>query len=242
MYGTALQIAQQAASELGLPQPDIVVSSTDQNARMFWALMNSAGGELLTYWDWQDMLKEAAIVAVANQAFYPRPSDFLRQLNQTIWDEYNRRPVIGPVSPQGWQALQNSAVSVGPYARYRIMANQVELNPVPTSNGHTYSYNYISQNWVQSGANPNVRLPLVQADGDTPLFDFWLMVKFLKLKMWQAKGLDTTAFMQDFLRVYNQITGQDIGAPVLSLSPRFVGPYISIYNVPDGNWNPVTGS
>ena len=236
MYGTALKIAQQAAAELGLPVPTDLTGTAAQLSVEMAALINAAGTELLTYWDWQDMLALATITTVAGQALYTRPLDFYRQVNQTIWDGANTRPVAGPVSPQGWQALVNSAISGGPFASYRVIGDKIEISPVPTKDGQILTYNYIRDGWVQSGGNPNIRLNMVQTNTDTPLFDFWLMVKFLKLKLWQAKGLDTIAYTQDFQRTFNVLTGQDQGAPVLSLSPMWDGPYITVWNVPEGNW------
>ena len=69
------------------------------------------------------------------------------------------------------------------------------------------------------------------------LFDFWLMVKFLKLKIWQAKGLDTTSLTQDFTRAFDAYTGHDHGAPILAVSRRYVAPWLTVGNLPDGNWN-----
>ena len=237
MYGTALKVAQQTAAELGLPLPDDLVTSVNETSVQLYALMNAAGAELLVYNDWQNMLATATITTVAGQALYTRPTDFLRQVNQTIWDKTNTMPVPGSLSPKNWQTLINGAISSGPFTQYRIIGDKVELNPVPGSDGLIYTYNYMSQNWVQSGSNPNVRIALIQSDNDSPLFDFWLMVKFLKLKFWQAKGLDTTTYTQDFQRLLNTLIGQDVGGQELYLSgcrsDAFMGG-----NVPEGSWQP----
>ena len=50
------------------------------------------------------------------------------------------------------------------------------------------------------------------------------MVKFLKLKMWQAKGLDTSNYVADFTRVFDAQTGQDHGAPVLVAGEQLEDP------------------
>ena len=76
----------------------------------------------------------------------------------------------------------------------------------------------------------------ITLDTDTPLFDEWLLTKFLKLKFWETKGFDTTAFRDDFLNMFLSLTGQNMGAPTLTMSPRPASIYIVPNNIPDGSW------
>jgi hypothetical protein len=237
MPGTVLAIAQQAAMELGLPKPLQLVTSSQQTDLQLLALMNAAGSELVTYYEWQFLIAKHTITTVNGQSQYARPADFNRQINQTIWDKGNQRPVQGPVSSQGWQTLENSLIAYGPFARYRITQNTVELNPVPAEDGLDFNYLYVSGAWLESGVTPGTYLSMIAQDSDMPLFDFWLMVKFLKLKMWEIKGLDTQAIRDDFMRTFNALTGQSEGAPVLRISPCRGFPYITPANVPEGSWN-----
>lgn len=236
MQGTALQVLQQAALELGLPKPTLGAVSQEATSVQLWALLNAAGNELCVYHDWQFLNKTAKIITVSGQATYDRPSDFNHQIDQTFWDKNNSRPVSGPVSSQGWQTLENAVISTGPFSRYRINGNKVEVTPTPETDGNEMNYCYISNGWVQSYLDPNRFMSILENDQDTILFDFWLIVKFLKLKMWEAKGLDTTTLGADFARTFGTLTGHDQGAPILNLSPRVAMPYISVYNVPEGNW------
>lgn len=237
MPGTALAIAQQAAMELGIPKPLQLATATDETSIQLLALLNSAGAELVTYWEWQFLIHQQTIVTVNGQAAYARPADFNRQVNQTIWDKNNQRPVQGPISSQGWQVLENSLIATGPFARYRITLNEVELNPVPADDGLEFNYIYVSGFWLEDGLNPGTYSDMIMNDLDQPLFDFWLMVKFLKLKLWEAKGLDTQALRDDFMRAFNNLTGQSQGGAILRLTPSRGFPYITVGNVPDGNWN-----
>lgn len=237
MQGNVLQIAKQAAMELGLPAPTELVTSREQTSIQLLALLNAAGNELLNIFEWQFILKTFDIATVAGQGKYPLPPDLSRMINQTQWDHDNRRPMYGPVSPQGWQVLTNALISVGPFARYRVVDNSLELLPVPGQSGHMLNFQYISNGWVQNYLDPAIQTPFISNDLDTPLFDFWLLVKFLKLKMWQAKGLDTTSLVNDFARTLDALTGMDHGAPVLGLANTFKTPWLTMYNVPDGNWN-----
>lgn len=240
MYGTALQVARQAAMELGLQAPNELVTSQEATNIQLLGLLQAAGNELVMVFDWEFLTKTHVITSVAGQGQYPAPTDYGRMLNQTLWDYGNRRPAYGPVSPQGWQVLTNALISVGPFARYRIARGKTEFLPVPGQDGHIFDYQYISNGWVQDWQNPTVEKNFITNDNDVITFDFWLMVKFLKLKMWQAKGLDISAYLSDFTRVLDAMTGQDHGGPVLGLANSFKTPWLTMYNVPDGNWN--TGS
>jgi hypothetical protein len=237
MQGDALQVAKQAAMELGLPPPTSLVTSAEKTSIQLLGLLNSAGYTLMTMFDWQFLTKTHQIATVAGQAAYPAPADFGRMINQTLWDHDNRRPAHGPVSPQGWQVLTNAVVTAGPFARYRVAGGLTEFLPVPGETGHNFNYQYISNGWVQSYQDPAIFTPFITNDGDTLAFDFWLLVKFLKLLMWQAKGLETTHLATAFAQAYDALTGQDHGAPILSLSNRQQMPWLTIFNVPDGNWN-----
>jgi hypothetical protein len=237
MEGTALQIVRQAEMELGLPASNELVLSQEATAIQMLGLLNAAGNELVMAFDWEFLTKTHIITSVADQGQYPAPTDYARMLNQTLWDYGNRRPAYGPVSPQGWQVLTNALISVGPFARYRIARGKVEFLPVPKADGHIFDYQYISNGWVQDWQNPTVYKSFITNDADVLTFDFWLMVKYLKVKMWQAKGLDVTSLLTDFARVFDAQTGQDHGAPVLGLANTFKTPWLTMYNVPDGNWN-----
>jgi len=237
MEGTALQVAKQAAMELGLPAPAELVTSQEATSIQLLGLLQAAGNELIMAFDWEFLNKTHTITSVADQGQYPAPTDYARMLNQTLWDHNNRRPAYGPVSPQGWQVLTNALISVGPFVRYRIARGMVEFLPVPKDDGRTFNYQYISDGWVQDWQNPTVYKNVITNDLDVVTFDFWLMVKLLKLKMWQAKGLDFTSLLSDFTRVFDAQTGQDHGAPVLGLANSYKTPWLTMYNVPDGNWN-----
>jgi hypothetical protein len=237
MEGTALQIVRQAEMELGLPASNELVLSQEATAIQMLGLLNAAGNELVMAFDWEFLTKTHAITTIAGVGAYPAPTDYARMLNQTLWDHDNRRPAYGPVSPQGWQVLTNALISVGPFARYRVARGKTEFLPVPGSDGKEFNYQYISNGWVQDWQNPTVYKAFITNDADVLTFDFWLMVKYLKVKMWQAKGLDTASLITDFTRVFDAQTGQDHGAPVLGLANTFKVPWLTMYNVPDGNWN-----
>ena len=237
MFGTALQVAKQAAIELGLSAPTELVTTLEATGIQLLGLLNATGNELVQYYDWEYLLKTYSFTSIANESKYSAPDDYARMVNQTLWDKSMRRPAYGPMSPQSWQVLTNAVTNAGPFSRYRIAGGKVEILPVPGDASHEFNFQYISNGWVNSYLDPAAYGAFIQNDNDVLLFDFWLMVKFLKLKVWQAKGLDTTNLNADFTRAFDACTGQDRGAPVLNLSRTRNTPFLTMGNVQDGNYN-----
>jgi hypothetical protein len=230
--GTALQIIQQAASELGLPVPSSGLTSREATALQLIALLNRAGYELSLAYEWQVLNRLATITTVAGQFLYDLPSDTGRIINQTIWSSDSLQPVDGPVSSQRWEAQTKGVTNSGPFIGFRIIGNQIQLNPAPAASGQTITFEYISNGWIQSYLDPAQYLTVVQNDQDTVLFDMFLMVALLKVKMWSAKGLDTTALETDLKLLFNMLTSADKGAAVMSLTPRRRR-FLSSLNVPE---------
>jgi hypothetical protein len=95
---------------------------------------------------------------------------------------------------------------------------------------------YVADTWLKDSQLANTFYNEVQADNNIVLFDCWVTTAFLKLKFWEAKGLDTTAYTKDFLGVWEARIGKNKGAPVLTLAPRARTMLIGINNIPDGSW------
>lgn len=63
-----LQLAQAVFTELGLNSPNAVMSSTDDQVIQMRALMNRAGAELMSAFDWQRLQKEHSFYTVVTTA------------------------------------------------------------------------------------------------------------------------------------------------------------------------------
>jgi hypothetical protein len=220
VLGTAIQVIRQASGELGLPIPKEAAASLNEQVVQMLALLNSAGNELCRMFEWQFLRKTADLILVPGQSKYALPPDFSKLLNQTLWEKSNVYSVIGPVSNRAWAYLTNS-VTIAPQYCFIIKDRQFQFVPTPGDDGQGtggINYDYISEGWVQAQNDPSIYRSVILDDGDTIQFDFWLIVKFLKLKVWEAKGLDTTNYKTDFLRVFGDVTSQDKGASVLGIS------------------------
>ena len=236
MQLTALQIIRQAAAELGLNVPNEVAASTEVTGQQMLALLNSAGADLIVAHPWQQLNVTHVFPSVAAQAEYALPSDYAYYLDQTFWCSSEQEPMAGPVSPQFWQRVTAGAIALPSDQMFRVQAGNVEIYPTP-SEVQNYTYQYISNLWVQCGASPPACKASITLDADTPLLDSNLLVKALKVKMWNAKGLDTTMLIGEMTGLFNALTGKDKGATILSLSPRGGSSLLNSRSIPDGSWN-----
>jgi hypothetical protein len=186
------------------------------------ALLNAAGNELTRMYEWQFLRKSASITLIPGQSEYVLPPDFSKLMNQSLWEKSNIYSVHGPMSTRQWAYLTNS-VSIAPDYCFIIKDRKFQFVPTPGADGMgtgDITYEFISEGWVQDEVDPALFRARVINDNDILLFDFWLCVKLLKLKTWEAKGLDTTALRDDFMRAFSDITAQDHGAPELGLTRR----------------------
>lgn len=222
MFGTAIQCIKQASAELGLPVPLEAAASRDQQAVQMLALLNAVGNELCRMYEWQFLRKSATITLIAGQSEYALPPDFSKLMNDSLWEKSNIYQVIGPVSVRQWAYLTNS-VTIAPDYCFIIKDRKFQFTPAPGGDGMgtgDITYEFISDGWVQDADNPAIYRSTILNDTDVLQFDFWLCVKFLKLKTWEAKGLDTTHLRDDFMRAFSDITAQDHGAPNLAVAVR----------------------
>lgn len=232
---TALELVQAAAIEMGLQQPTSVYTTQELIPQQLGALLNLTGEMLVKRRVWRHLFREATVTTVSGQGKYPLPADFARPISQTEWDQVNHWPMIGPETPQQWQYLKSGIVSTGPRQQFRMVGNNIEVWPAPGATPLTLSYYYISKWWVLAADGVTYK-PKCTADADTTIYDDRLMISGLKLRFYQAKQFDTSAFAQEFQTNLDDAIAQDSGAPILSLSRRPASPLISIDNLPESGY------
>jgi hypothetical protein len=118
------------------------------------------------------------------------------------------------------------------------VGNTLEVWPVPGAGVPTpltFSYYYVSKWWVVAADGVTFK-PKCTQDNDSTIFDDRLMISGLKLRFYQAKQFDTSAFASEFQTNLEDALAQDSGAQVLSLSRQSAFPLISIANVPDSGY------
>jgi hypothetical protein len=139
---------------VGLPEPTLVVTSTDRQVKQLLSIVYRVGNDLLNF-EWPRLVKTHSITLVDGQTSYEMPSDYDAELTQTHWDSSNNNPLIGPLSPAEWQALQNGTVSLSSFERgYRIFGAGLKtfhVNPTPGSNeaGTILLFEYVTKSWIR---------------------------------------------------------------------------------------------
>lgn len=236
-YWSALEVLKQVAGELGLPRPTTITGIEDVQSIQLLSLLNSAGNELQLYYPWEQFSKEWVFLNNAADGEYDLPDDWSYFRDQTQWDRTDHWPLLGPKSPQEWAWLKGSLVAALPRQRFRVADGKFKIWPVPDMAAPfaTMAMEYVTRFWVQPVSPPNT--DMILADGDILMYSPWLLIKFVKFKFYELKGLPTAGVQADFMRIFNSLTGKDVGAKILSLSPRQTSEYLGPWSVPDGSWN-----
>jgi hypothetical protein len=201
-----------------VPQ-DTYVSSVDSATQV--TLSNASTGT------------ETGADLVFSKTQYSMPSDFDRLINRTEWDKNNHWELIGPESAQEWQWLKSGYIQTTPRVRFRQLGGYFQIWP-PTGVEDLYGFEYVSNNWVtDSGGTGKTSFT---ADDDTCIFKDRLMVLGVKLKYFEIKGFDTTAFARDYQVQRDSAMSGDAGAPTLSLSRRNNTLLIGYNSIPDSGY------
>jgi len=241
-YEEAGDIVNRAAAECGItPIPDPFTSS-DAAFIELKTLLNSSGQEMLALHEWNKLNRTHSITTGTTPANpvgtgqYDLPDDFGYFINQTGWDQTERLPLGGPVTPQDWAYLVNTNLANSTvFVTFRMNEGQFWVLPDPPLSGQDINFQYISRNWVQPAGTTTAadRADIATAFADLVLYEPILAIKFLKLRFLEAKGFDTTAAVGQFLTMFNSWTGKDVSAPVLRMTRSRVFPYLGYRNIPE---------
>ena len=228
MRATALKIIQTVAAETGLPIP-ITLSSTDIGTVQLVALLNSAGYESCIYYPWEFLQEKQLIVTDGVNTSFPLPADYLYQIDNTGNSIAQPNTLFGPITAQVW-SYNESSIMGGITTMYQIRDNLMQFFPLPAA-GITYQWYYIRYTWVLDATGTFEAE--VTKDDDVPVFDWMLMVKYIKMKYMNAKGLNSTTVTSEFNNLWNSLMGKDTGAPVLNAA---MVAFANYGNLPQGDW------
>jgi len=241
MGSTLLQLIQTVCDETGLPRPDFVISSTDQQIRQLLALSNREGREQASApGGWPQLRGEQIITLVNGQAAYDFPSDFSSYIPDTEWNRDMRWPAYGPLSAQEWQYIKSALVGVSPWTKFRVMSGQIYFDPTPTSatGGQKIAIEYMSNSWCKSsGGTPQSAWA---ADTDTFRLPDDIMVLGVKWRFLAAKRMDYSEEKQAWADAVDREKARSyVGRtlPLNSIDTRgqnWLGDGWS--QIPDGNW------
>lgn len=238
-FQTANDIINRASVEVGLNADTDPVGSPDETYVQMQALLDSCGQELVNLYDWPILIRTMSIDTTSDPSgAYDLPDDWDHMVNQTVWDTVNTVPVAGPLSPQQWTYLEGrNLVSQTIYASLREYDNKLQLYPQPAP-PTVITLEYISRNWVKPQTRSLGEQDEVLTGSDIILYDPLLIVKMLKMKYLQAKGLPAMDVAMEFDTILQARMSKSTGAPMLNAGAQARQyPYINPYqNLGDTNY------
>jgi hypothetical protein len=235
---TLSAIVQNVASMVAFPVPSDPAGDPDPTVQQFVQAANMAGIELLTMYDWQELIKNYQIPITATfngqkEKAFPLPEYFFDWIDQTNWNATTQFPSLGPVSAQMWQQLLIRTTLPTLSFYWQVRDNMIYVLAPPNS-PQTMNVFYLSQAWVQDQDDPTLYKNRITKNGDKALLDPTLITLYTRVKWLEMKGLDSAAAMRDFQIAYDNRRGSEKGAPVLSMARDFRFPYIQpLVNTPD---------
>ena len=188
-----------------------------------------------------------SIDLVFTQDTYAEPSDFDYFITETWWDRTNHWQLLGPDSPQVDEWHQSGIVTTGPRRHFRQVGRRSLTGPtggktyrlwppISTNEGNfSVSFEYVSKNWVVQDDGATYQSEMT-ADDDINCLDFQAVVKGLKWRFFQIKGLDYAPLQSEYLDYVDRLIARDGGAQTLSLPGRGHNIWISPSQVQDGNF------
>ncbi len=167
------------------------------------------------------------------QVAYALPSDYVKLINRTQWDKSKHWEMQGPETPQQWQWIKSGYISSGPRVRFRVMGSKFHIWPAMATN-EFLGFEYTSNGWVESLTG--VAKSLFSADTDTCIFPDNVMISGVKMRFFEVKGLDASAFRAEYMEALTAAKGADAAAPTLSMAPRPSTVLIGVQNLPDSGY------
>lgn len=243
-YETVGTIVNRVLPSVGLdPVQDIFTGSVE--SKQMSVLATVAGRELLALYDWEVLQKEHTIVTQeTDTGKYDLPDDFDRIIDITGWSRDQRVPLPGSVSPQVWQYLKGrNLVSSTIYMVFREVEGQFWVFPQPPDSNVpsplTIAFEYISRGFAIDADTVGDPTPTYQDEfkkhGDKCLFPPITLEKLVKLRFREARGMDTSAAMQEWQLMISQAMGHDVSSyKINAAGARSPYPYLDPWrNLPD---------
>lgn len=229
---TLLTVIQNACGLLSLRQPTGVVTSTDLQVQQLYALANEEGADLASSIDWQALTSEWTFTTVAaGPQVSAIPPDWDHFLANSFFNRTSMRPIIGPITPQQWQALQAYPAYGRVYLAFRERAGQFLITPNPPA-GQIIAYEYVSKNWAR-GSN-GIAKAAYNADDDLTYVSEALITLGIRWRFLKSKGLDYTQDEDTYNRQKAQVMARDGGSTKLNITGA--DSYQPLPNLPEGNF------
>ena len=239
---SCLTMVQEVCAEQALPVPMTLFGTVDVQTAQQRALLNLENTTLRKQPDvyWTKLKREWTFVTTATDVqpanALPPADDFDHFIDGTMWDRTLTRPVVGPISPQTWEAWKARPVLTSIIFGFILRGNDFLTAPNPPAGDSVY-YEYISQYSVYSlGTAVTPDQQSFQNDADTCIFPTTIVQQGLRWRFLRAKGLDYSQEYADWANMVQIESSRNGGMPILSMSgttwDQLAGPYISQFDWP----------
>lgn len=231
---TLLTLVQETANLLSIPPPTTVVGSTDTQVRQLFALSNEEGRANARSYDWQELTKEWVWTTNSGDAQTGAiPADWDRFYANSSYNRTTIRPMLGPITPQQWQAIQAYPQINSVYLSFRVRGNVYLVTPTG-ENGDTAAYEYVSANWCL--AADDTPKPAFTADTDTTVLPEWLFTLGLRWRFRKSKNLDYAEDFRTYQSELQQLQARDGGNGIIDITGRNLYNPLGLPNIPVGNF------
>lgn len=243
-YQTANRLLNAVASQVGIAPRNDPWSSNDDAMRQIRTIMQTCGEEMLSLAPWEQLTASHQILTSnTDSGDYPLPDDFGYIIDQTGWENTNRIPLQGPMSPQEWTYIMGRKLAQHTiYVSFRVAQGMFKIYPRdPVPSGGDVTFEYISRNWVASpdkfppadGSLPGDKDEL-ETGSDYVLYEPSAIRNYVKMEYLAAKGLDNTAASNAFRQYLDNWVGQNTPNRILNASnTRNFYPFLNPNNLPD---------
>lgn len=229
---TVLAIVQSVQDRIGVPRAPSGFGSTDQTTRQLLALLEEELIDLGLATKWQELKVEHTFTTQAQaEQVGAVPDDLAYFLPGTFYNRTTRRPMVGPIDEQEWQAIQSLPIYNRVHLAWRQRGNVFLITPEPAA-GEVIAFEYITRATVRDMEGALKRVPT--NDNDTPLLDPELIRLGLRWRYLQSKGLDYSEALTTYERRKDQGIARSGGQPKLSVTGRY-RPSLRV-NIPDGDF------
>lgn len=215
---TLLSAAQDVCDTIGLTRPSAIITGQDALARQILALAKKTLDELGRM-DWPDLEIPYSFNTVVNQAQYALPTDFRREIGDSVYVNGQYQSLRGSLTPAEWQRQKSGLlVNLGRY-RFRLfgLPKLLNITPIPTR-VDTLVLEYQTTYRVQQADNTYKNTFF--ADTDVTIMPEELLKKGIEWRLRHARGLDYSEEFNDYEMSRAQMLAQDLGMGSMPVAYR----------------------
>lgn len=222
---TLLTVCQEIADELGYQEISSVVGNTDEIVRRMLGAAQRSGktlatgriyngrGEFMGTHDWAALTTEQTFTTNGSASYALTSSgiitngDFVRFVNNTIWDRTNDRPIY-IVDPVTWQKYVSGVLTIGINKIARRRGSNLIIHPTEAS-GESWAFEYVSNKWCESSGG--TAQAALAADTDVFKIDERLHVLDIKWRFLEAMGQPYAVQQSEFYEELMAFAGTEKG-------------------------------